>query len=718
MKKIILLIILLIGFNSFGQNETYYYYNGQKINLKIDTKRISINSTNNTNVNNIKSIVNNSGQTSYIELKDKTNLNSLQLNSAPAILPNHYLEISFDNEIPSNLYISKINQCNSVDGVIKASPCFKTKEGQLLGLSNNIYVKLKSINDIKNLEIFAASKGAIVLGNNPYLPLWFTISLPKYCPQNSLQLANIFFESNLFESAEPEFIYHNLQTSADPYFNNQWYLKNTGQYGNTYAGIDINAEQAWTLSKGDGIKTAVFDHGFDMSHPDLINNTLGTGYDAQTASSPSILRGAHGTACAGIMGAQQNNNKGISGVAPNAKLVSISISLTWGDTPQMLANGFNWATVNGIDVISNSWGGYAPSSFIDNAIDNALTNGRNGKGMVVVFAAGNENDTNPRYPGNSNPKILVVGAMSPCGERKSETSCDNESFWGSCYGDKIDVVAPGVKMYTTDIVRSDGYTTTDYIPDFNGTSSACPVVAGIATLVLSKNPNLTGQEVNNIIERSARKVRTDLYNYTTEIGRPNGTRHLEMGYGLADAYNALLQTPSPCQLNLTINTPITTSHNYQVNNQIIASSIVNNNLTIYFKAKSIVLKPGFKVSGNATGKFKAHYDPCMLSRISDTEINSNTDIASSYINENEGEKISNLNYQIFPNPNNGAFTIQFENSNINLVEIYNLTGQKIFEKQFENINYAEINLDINTKGIYLVKGTSNGVTKTYKMIIK
>ncbi|NDP22417.1 MAG: S8 family serine peptidase [Paludibacter sp.] len=279
-----------------------------------------------------------------------------------------------------------------------------------------------------------------------------------------------------------------------------------------------------------------------MNHPDLQNNVYGTGYDAETGTTPSIVRGNHGTPCAGIVGAQQNNSIRVSGVAPSTSLMSVSLDLSWFDTPQQIANGFNWAWQNGADVISNSWGGYNPSTIIEDAINNTLTNGRSGKGTVVVFAAGNENDTYIRYPGNSIPAILVVGAASPCGERKNPASCDGETWWGSCYGTQLDIVAPGVLIPTTDRQSSNGYNTSsgtagDYVQTFNGTSSACPHVAGLAALILSRDPTLTVQQVNDIIESTAQKVGG--YNYQTTSGRPNGTWNNEMGYGLIDAYAAV-----------------------------------------------------------------------------------------------------------------------------------------------------------------------------------
>ncbi|MDR1090637.1 MAG: S8 family serine peptidase, partial [Prevotella sp.] len=309
--------------------------------------------------------------------------------------------------------------------------------------------------------------------------------------------------------------------------------------------------------------------------PDLVNNNYGTGYDAATNTTPAWVRGDHGTACTGIIGAQYNNAKGIAGVAPDSKLMSISIGLFYSDTPQQLANGFGWAWRNGADIISNSWGfipgwwSYAPSAFLENAIDSALVYGRNGKGAIVVFASGNEDSTSIRYPGNFSSDILVVGAVSPCGERKSPTSCDGEYWWGSNYGTQLDVVAPGVLIPTTDRQGNNGYnyvtddpddpaysdySNKDYTGKFNGTSSACPHVAGVAALILSVNPTLTGQQVRDIIESTAQKVGD--YNYQTTSGHPSGTWNNEMGYGMVNAY-AAVQAACPTIVNFT-NQTVTT----------------------------------------------------------------------------------------------------------------------------------------------------------------
>ena len=389
------------------------------------------------------------------------------------------------------------------------------------------------------------------------MPLWYTLSSTKESSYNTLELANIFYESKFFETAEPDLMIDNLILDGNNFTDKQWGLNNTGQYGGR-KGLDIKALQAWKISKGKGVKVAVLDHGIELNHPDLKDNIFSLSYDTEKGSSPSTVWGPHGTACAGIIGAM-DNEIGITGVSPECSLISISNRLL-KNIPRIrekLANGINWAWENGADVISNSWGSNdLVSKYIDDAITNALTRGRNGKGCIVVFATGNDNNE-VQYPANSNPDIIAVGAMSPCGERKNPSSCDKEDWWGSCYGNELDVMAPGVLISTTDLQGDNGYnpkvfihreaggtkltsdfSDKDYTNCFNGTSSACPHVAGVAALILSVNPDLTVKQVADIIEQTAQKVGG--YNYQNTYTRPNGTWNNEMGYGLVDAYNLIV----------------------------------------------------------------------------------------------------------------------------------------------------------------------------------
>ena len=536
MKNKIYISILALFYGSLnvvGQSN-YYYYKNQKVFLNLDREYVALNSNTAEDFLNIYS-ESYLTKSNLFENKVKNYINP----NDNSLIKNFYSEIQVKNQIKDNIinYFNFINTLNENSNTIKASPCYKTIEGKRLGLSNYFYVKLKTTNDIGILNNYTQTNNLVIVGNDPFMEKWYIIKCTKTNPKNSLEYANQFHESGLFDTSEPEFVYHDLQGTADPFFNNQWGLKNTGQYGTSFNGIDIKAEEAWSLSTGSNVKTAVFDSGFEMNHPDLVANVFGNGFDATTGTSPSQVRGAHGTPCAGIIGAVQNNNIGVSGVAPDTKLISISISLQFSDTPIQLASGFSWARTNNVDIISNSWGGYTPSNIITDAIYDAINLGRAGKGCVVVFLSGNENNTTIRYPGSAVPEVIVTGAMSPCGQRKNPSSCDGENWWGSCYGSQLDIVAPGVKMPTTDGQGSNGFTFTDYNLNFNGTSSACPVVAGVCALILSVNPCLSSKQVSDIIEKTAQKVGN--YSYTNTAGRTNGTWNNEMGYGLVNAYAAV-----------------------------------------------------------------------------------------------------------------------------------------------------------------------------------
>ena len=536
MKRYILLLSFFLPIFLIGQtvNEYFYYYKGKKIALELNKDYLLISSK---------------------EMSVSKLPNNVSIQGRPALSEGIYLgEVKIGDDVSMQTYQDRVNVLKSNPDILSVSPLFKTKGNDKIGLSNYFYVKLRRASDISILYEYAEKYKCRVVMQDKYMPLWYTLSRTKENIYNTLELANIFYESKYFETAEPDFIGGNRLLDTNKFTDKQWGLNNTGQYGGRKE-IDIKALQAWRISKGKGVKVAVVDHGIELNHPDLKDNIFSLSYDTEKGSSPSTVWGPHGTACAGIIGAV-DNEVGITGVAPESTLMSISYPLgVYGiiNGNMKISEGINWAWQNGADIISNSWGGL-PNSYVDNAITNALTKGRNGKGCVVVFATGNSNNE-VQYPANSNPDIIAVGAMSPCGERKNPSSCDTEQ-WGSCYGKELDVMAPGVLIATTDLQGDNGYnpkvfihreaggtkltsdfSDKDYTNCFNGTSSACPHVAGVAALILSVNPDLTAKQVADIIEQTAQKVGG--YNYQNTYTRPNGTWNNEMGYGLVDAYKAL-----------------------------------------------------------------------------------------------------------------------------------------------------------------------------------
>ena len=399
------------------------------------------------------------------------------------------------------------------------------QNGSFSAITDEFIVKLKETTSYEQLQELAEKYNCRLGDENEFVKNQFKLYVSKTAELNAMQMANRFYETGLFEFSEPNFAIINAANSDDPHFPFQWNLKNTGQFGQ--AGIDIKAEQAWAITKGSpNIKIAVIDDGVDLTHPDLQGNLL-PGYDAtgrNTAGGPYDDNDLHGTWVAGVIGALQNNRvngsyEGISGIAPNCKIIPIKAAYNGICPTDLGANAINWAVQNGADVINCSWSGGGAYTPLTNAINNAVINGRGRKGCVVVYSSGNNGVPTVNYPAILS-NVIAVGAVDVDGYRRSDSN----------YGTALDVVAPGEMIHTTD--RQDRQGTTiglpgKYDPTFSRTSAAAPHVSGIAALILSIDPlYLSRQQVTDIILQSA-----DRY--------PN--RHNEYGYGLVDAYKAVLK---------------------------------------------------------------------------------------------------------------------------------------------------------------------------------
>ena len=195
-----------------------------------------------------------------------------------------------------------------------------------------------------------------IIGNNEYMPLWYTLSCSKESTGNALELANKFYETNLFEASEPDLMSDDTPNCVnDSNFSNyQWNLRNTGQNGGTI-GVDVNFCNARSITTGSqNVIVAIVDQGIQLDHPDL--NVHSISYDTESGTSPSRVLGTHGTNCAGFISAKTNNSIGIASLAPDCPSMSISNSLASSpDSRQKRADGINFAGRTGASVISNSW---------------------------------------------------------------------------------------------------------------------------------------------------------------------------------------------------------------------------------------------------------------------------------------------------------------------------------------------------------------------------
>jgi subtilisin family serine protease len=545
MKKYIKLILVLCFINLYAKAQTqyYYYYQGEKQIFNINTQFAYVQLSQKTSI----------GELQKLWISKNIKVNAVRTDKIPLLLVNsnfeknnaitlsQYALIEFEDGYSTEKYFELLKELEEYKIVDYCLPFLKNDKVDKVEIRPYVNVKLKNINQSNLLQELSEIYHFEIIGTHQYMPNWNTIKITDKTNKSSIELSSLLYETNLFEAVEPSLVAIRNSCTGDALFGNQWGLENNGQAlvntfqngGNTVtvnvtptSEVDINACQAWSITKGNpDILVSVVDDGIQLNHPDL---DVASSFDAMSATSPSVLYDDHGTSCAGIIKAS-HNTFGTSGVAPDCDLMAVSVDYSTGtEIEWALAINHSWQ--NGADVISNSWAGSTPLQAVDDAIDSALTQGRNGLGCIVVFGTDNQNNNSVAYPANSDTRILAVGALSPCEERCNRSSCDGETWWGSNFGRELDIVAPGVMIPTTDI----GSGTTN----FNGTSSATPHIAGVAALILSINPCLTGEEVRNIIENTAQKVGT--YTYGNDPNRPNGTWHEEVGYGLVDAFQSVL----------------------------------------------------------------------------------------------------------------------------------------------------------------------------------
>ncbi|WP_207632447.1 S8 family serine peptidase [Foetidibacter luteolus] len=441
----------------------------------------------------------------------------------------------------SKVYVDRLITGLNKKLIAFARPAIAGISGKEATYGEDFIVSLKPGTGIVQLQGLLAKHNCVLKSKYPFAEGIYLIAAGETNDYDALKMANLFYESGLFEYAEPDFRTHNAFAGApnDSLYFSQWAHKNNG------GGMSVDS--AWLITTGStDIKIAIMDTGVDTGHADLKANLL-QGFDCTTLTSnpgdgrPIYTLRGHGTACAGIVGAIANNSIGVAGIAPDCKIIPVNM-MDWSGnfvTDFSIAAGLDYAWQNGAAIISNSWTASMLSGVVNDAIERAAKQGRDGKGAILLFASGNENGA-VDYPA-SNPLVIAVGAINQCLLRKSYFPHDCNSAnddWGSNYGAGLDVVAPGVSISTTDISGKDGYNNYgDYIQIFTGTSSACANAAGVMALILSANPELTATEARMAMETSCDKISG--YNFKMTEGNPAGIWNDEVGYGLVNAYKAV-----------------------------------------------------------------------------------------------------------------------------------------------------------------------------------
>jgi subtilisin len=296
------------------------------------------------------------------------------------------------------------------------------------------------------------------------------------------------------------------RTPTDPYFPQQSNLHNTGQNGGT-ADADIDAPEAWGITTGSpNVTVAVIDSGVYYTHGDLNDGRVLTNNDWDYANNDSdaLDDNGHGTHVAGIIAAETNNSVGIAGIMWRAKILPLKVCDNGGSCKtDHIARAIHYASDQGARVINLSLGSSCSSQTMADAINYAYFD----KKVVVVAAAGNSGGTLD-YPGAHDP-VLAVGAT------------DNRDLRArfSSTGERLDLVAPGVNIRST--VPKNSYDT------MSGTSMATPHVAGVAGLLIAQRPELTPDQVRDILRRSADDRGASGFDKLYGYGRLNAFRALQ-----------------------------------------------------------------------------------------------------------------------------------------------------------------------------------------------
>ena len=378
----------------------------------------------------------------------------------------------------------------------------------------------------------------------------------------------------------------------DPYYPRQTYLE-APLTNAPFLSLapDLNVRGAWAFTHGAGVNIAFADDGMETAHPDLVANATGPHHNFFTGEANGAHDGIfnyHGTAVAGLAGARGGNKIGLSGVAPSARLAAWVIFNSVDDTPDDagMASMFSFA-LDGPDAIAvqnHSWGNsdfdVLTISLVEQmAITQAVTEGRHGRGVVLVRSAGNTRIQDydfVRGVGDANldayandPHQVAVSAVRNNGRVASYSTPGACVLVAAMGGDFADFASPG--LTTTDRVGSRGAnrlqnandpTSWDYAFDstgFVGTSASAPLVSGVVALMLAANPDLGWRDAQQVLALASRHI--DLADPDLVVNGAGLVVSHNVGFGIPDAGTAvrLAQSwsnrPPAQELHFTNDTP-------------------------------------------------------------------------------------------------------------------------------------------------------------------
>lgn len=432
-------------------------------------------------------------------------------------------------------HVRQLRALNERGDIEYASPVYELVAGDRWIATNQIVAQFQAAMSEFEISALADFFGLETIERVDWLPKARLLRLASTATRDAVSLANRLVEEGHVTFAHPNFLRKLARRSANlqpvsSLADRHWHLK------------AIEAFDAWQITTGSpSVVVAIVDDGTDVDHQAFRDRAAVHFNVIDMSDNPrppadidKIKHHAHGTACAGLAVGSANQSTNTSGVAPGCRLMAVrllesvippSAEQTLDEAlsgPDVLAvaralsvvqpfregKAIHWAASNGAHVISNSWGppdgqaaqgiSYPLDDYARLAVENAAAKGRNGKGCVICWAAGNGNESVSFDGYASHPEVLAVAACTVDGKRAPYSD----------FGPEVGICAPGGGykdgLLTTVAVDPDGHAAYRY--NFNGTSAATPIVAGVAALLLSRYPDLTRTEVYDILKASADKI--------------------------------------------------------------------------------------------------------------------------------------------------------------------------------------------------------------------
>lgn len=444
----------------------------------------------------------------------------------------------------------------------------ESKTGLIHVVYREVVVRFQSGTSTKTRNDLLKKHGFKVRRVNPFFRDQVIVYDPerKHTGDNLIEAANSLAETEEVEFSGPNFVSQYRRHALPTIRSEEWHLRNKGG-GGAKKNEDVNASEAWKITTGKrSVVVAVLDDGVDIDHPNLKQNIwknpktsskdkygrdfyLKDDHPDHYNPRPKIFQfpfdqmdgnDIHGTPCAGVIAAVGKANSSV-GVAPKCRILPVKIfhgnSLV---ADERVADAMRYAGTIA-DILSCSWGGGGASPDVQQALED-LGSARKGRGVAIFCAAGNEEQDPVGFPA-SDPNAIAITA-----------STDQAKLaWYSNVGPEASVCAPsdgGVRgIFTTDVsvpergfnigVAASGGKDGLHTNDFGGTSSATPLAAGVAALMLSVDPTLNRQALREMLQNTADKIGSgyDANGHSNKFGfgRVNAAKAVQKVGGLKTA---------------------------------------------------------------------------------------------------------------------------------------------------------------------------------------